>query len=164
MLDRGKCPQPLAHQCRRLSLLLLDLQMALCVLMDLSCLLIGMATSIPAKNCTTWDFVVHFWCSHWADIEYPSFLCVCMRVYKQTPTYQTNIRKNRETYKAKPLSLHLPKHSPPSQQQAMMMIAFITINSGAVLLIEGLCAQILYFRFEIIGGLRSHLLLFLFRK
>jgi len=35
-----------------------------------------------------------------------------------------------------------------------MMIAFITTNSGLVLLIEGLCAQILYFRFEIIGGLR----------
>jgi len=31
----------------------------------------------------------------------------------------------------------------------MMMIAFITINSGLVPLIEGLCAQILYFRFEI---------------
>ena len=32
----------------------------------------------------------------------------------------------------------------------MMMIAFITINSGLIPLIEGLCAQILYFRFEII--------------
>jgi len=42
----------------------------------------------------------------------------------------------------------------------MMMIAFITINSGLVPLIEGLCAPILYFRFKIIGGLRSHLLLF----
>ena len=43
----------------------------------------------------------------------------------------------------------------------MMMIAFITINSGLVPLIEGLCAQIHYLRFEIIrvGGLRSHLLL-----
>jgi len=37
----------------------------------------------------------------------------------------------------------------------MMMIAFITINSGLVPLIEGLCAQILYFRFEITGGLRA---------
>jgi len=43
----------------------------------------------------------------------------------------------------------------------MMMIAFITINSGLVTLIEGLCAKILYCRFEIIGGLSSHLLLFL---
>jgi len=34
-----------------------------------------------------------------------------------------------------------------------MMIAFITINSGLVPLIEGLCAQVL-FGFEIIGGLR----------
>jgi len=34
----------------------------------------------------------------------------------------------------------------------MMMIAFITINGGLVSLIESLCAQILYFRFEIIGG------------
>jgi len=41
-----------------------------------------------------------------------------------------------------------------------MMIASFTINSGLVPLIEGLCAQILYFRFQIIGGLRSHLLLF----
>jgi len=46
----------------------------------------------------------------------------------------------------------------------MMTIAFITINSGLVPLIEGLCAQIYYLRFEIIGGLRSHLFVFLFRK
>jgi len=46
----------------------------------------------------------------------------------------------------------------------MMLIAFITINSGLVPLIEGLCVQILYFRFEILGGLRSHLLLFFGRK
>jgi len=44
-----------------------------------------------------------------------------------------------------------------------MMIAFITINSGLVPLIEGLCAQILCSRFEIIGGLRSTFA-FLFRK
>jgi len=41
----------------------------------------------------------------------------------------------------------------------MMMIAFITINSGLVPLIEGLCTQISYLRFKIIGGLRLHLLL-----
>ena len=48
----------------------------------------------------------------------------------------------------------------------MMMIVLITINSGhgLVSLIEGLCARILYFRCEIIGGLRSHLLLFFFRR
>jgi len=46
----------------------------------------------------------------------------------------------------------------------MMMIAFITINGGLLPLIEGLCAQILYFRFEIIGGLRSHILLFFFER
>ena len=46
----------------------------------------------------------------------------------------------------------------------MMMITFITINSGLVPLIEGLSAQILYFRFEIIGVLSSHLLLFLFGR
>ena len=45
-------------------------------------------------------------------------------------------------------------------EEMMMMIAFITINSGVVPLIEGLCAQILFFRIEIIGGLRSHLRLF----
>jgi len=37
----------------------------------------------------------------------------------------------------------------------MTMIAFITINSDVVPLIEGLCAQILHFGFEIVGGLRS---------
>jgi len=42
----------------------------------------------------------------------------------------------------------------------MTMIAFITIKIGLVPLIEGLCAQILYFRFEIIDGLRSYLLRF----
>jgi len=46
----------------------------------------------------------------------------------------------------------------------MMMIAFITMNSGLVPLIEGLCAQIHYLRFEIIGGLQSHLLLFFFKR
>jgi hypothetical protein len=46
----------------------------------------------------------------------------------------------------------------------MMITAFITINSGLVPLVEGLCAQILYFRFEIIGGLRCHLLLFFFGR
>jgi len=44
------------------------------------------------------------------------------------------------------------------------MIAFITINSGLVPLIESLCAQNLYYRFEIIGGFRSHPLLFFFEK
>jgi len=34
-------------------------------------------------------------------------------------------------------------------QMDLMMIAFITISSGLVPLIEGLCAQILYFRFEL---------------
>jgi len=46
----------------------------------------------------------------------------------------------------------------------MMMIAFITINSGLVPLIEGLCNQILHSRFEIIDGLHSHILLFFFGR
>ena len=46
----------------------------------------------------------------------------------------------------------------------MMMIAFITIKSSLVPSIEGLCAQILELRFEIISGLRSHLLLFFFGR
>jgi len=46
----------------------------------------------------------------------------------------------------------------------MMMIAFISISSGLVPLIAGLWAQILFFGFEIIGGLCSHLLLFFFGK
>jgi len=45
----------------------------------------------------------------------------------------------------------------------MMMVAFITINSGLVPLIEGLCAQIFCFRFEIIGDLHSSFA-FLFHK
>ena len=44
----------------------------------------------------------------------------------------------------------------------MMMIAFLTIKSSLVPLIEGLCAQI-YFRFEI-SVVCSHLLLFFFVK
>jgi len=46
----------------------------------------------------------------------------------------------------------------------MMMIAFITIKSSLVPLIEGLCAQIQESRFEIIVGLCSHLLLFFFGR
>jgi len=46
----------------------------------------------------------------------------------------------------------------------MMMIAFITIKGGLVTIIEGLCAQICNFRFEIPGGFRSHHWLFFFRK
>ena len=45
---------------------------------------------------------------------------------------------------------------------SMMMIAFITIKSSLVPLIEGLCAQ-MYFRFEILV-VYSHLLLFFFVK
>jgi len=45
-----------------------------------------------------------------------------------------------------------------------MMIAFITIKSSLVPLIEGLCSQIYSFRFEIIGGLRSHPLIFFFER
>ena len=48
--------------------------------------------------------------------------------------------------------------------ETMMMIAFITINSVLVPLIEGLCAQIIYFKFDIIGGLRSHFLLLFFER
>jgi len=46
----------------------------------------------------------------------------------------------------------------------MMMIDFVTTNNGLVPLIEGLCAQILYCRFEIIGGLRPHFWLFFFGR
>jgi len=46
----------------------------------------------------------------------------------------------------------------------MVTIASMTINSGLVHLIEDLCAQILYFGFEIIGCLRSHLLLLFFDR
>ena len=46
----------------------------------------------------------------------------------------------------------------------MMSTAFIAINVGLVPLLEGLCAQILFFRSENIGGLRSHVLLFFFKR
>jgi len=51
-----------------------------------------------------------------------------------------------------------------NNSNSMMMIVFITINSGLVPLIKGLCTRIYYFRFEIIGGLRSHFLLFFFKR
>jgi len=46
----------------------------------------------------------------------------------------------------------------------MMMMALITIKGGLVPLIEGLCAQILNFRFEIIGDFAFTLFAFFFRK
>ena len=46
----------------------------------------------------------------------------------------------------------------------MMMIAFITIKSSLVPLIKGLCDLFQELRFEIIGGLHSHLLLFFFGR
>jgi len=55
-----------------------------------------------------------------------------------------------------------PTHRPQPNSLPMMMIAFITIKSSLVPLIEGLCAQI-YFRFEI-SVVCSHLLLFFFVK
>jgi len=55
----------------------------------------------------------------WTHIKYPSSLCVCTRVYKHTYAHHSNTRKNREIYKTNPLSLPLPKHSLPRQQQAL---------------------------------------------
>jgi len=53
---------------------------------------------------------------------------------------------------------HSPSKLTASDQilthQMMMLIAPITIKSGFVLLVEGLCAQILCCRFEIISSLR----------
>jgi len=46
---------------------------------------------------------------------------VCTRVYKHTHTHHPSTRKNREIYKTNPLSLPLPKHSIPHQQQALTM-------------------------------------------
>jgi len=46
----------------------------------------------------------------------------------------------------------------------MMMIAFITIKKWCIPLIEGLCARILYFRFEIIGGFAFTSFAFLFKR
>jgi len=46
----------------------------------------------------------------------------------------------------------------------MMTISFITIKSGLVPLIEGLCAQIIYFRSDIIGGFAFTSFAFLFGR
>ena len=54
----------------------------------------------------------------WAHIKYSSSLCVCTRV---TSTHPPTTRQNIEIYKTKPLSLPLPKHSLPRQQQAPTM-------------------------------------------
>ena len=69
---------------------------------------------------------VFFWFSRcpshtWAHIKYLSSLCVCTRIYEHTQTHHPNTRKNREIYKTNPLSLPLPKHSLPHQQQALTM-------------------------------------------
>ena len=53
-------------------------------------------------------------------------------------------------------------HEGATMVPPMMMIAFITIKSSLVPLIEGLCAQI-YFRFEI-SVVCSHFLFFFFVK
>jgi len=62
------------------------------------------------------------------------------------------------------LSLPLRHYRYYRKNLQMMMIAFITIKSSLVPLIEGLCTQIQELRLEIIGGLRSHLLLFFFGR
>ena len=59
-------------------------------------------------------------------------------------------------------SFHVTKSQVHLNSVLMMMIAFITIKSSLVPLIEGLCAQI-YSRFEI-SVVCSHLLLFFFVK
>ena len=64
-----------------------------------------------------------------------------------------------QTKNQKPLTLC---HSLSLTLILMMMIAFITIKSSLVPLIEGLCTQI-YFRFEI-SVVCSHILLFFFVK
>jgi len=70
--------------------------------------------------------------------------------------------KSRLTYSLVVLSQ--PRCMPSQLVGLMMMMAFITIHRGFVSLIEGLCAQIFYFRFEIISGLCSHPLLFFFER
>ena len=59
---------------------------------------------------------------------------------------------------------HIVRKLKAHRQNLMMMIAFMTVNSGLVPLIKGLCAQMYYLRFEMIGGVRSHLLLFFFGR
>jgi len=60
------------------------------------------------------------------------------------------------------LSRFLPAPGLYEVRVPVMIIAFITMDIGLVPLIEGLRAEILFSRFEIIGGLRSHLWLLFF--
>ena len=94
----------------------------------------------------------------WASKAW-GFVKICYREYIWIKWRgATSIVRNISLY---PTLLSITVH-----YNMMMMIAFITMNSGLVPSIEGLrwCAQILYFRFQIIGGLCSHLLLFFFKK
>ena len=77
------------------------------------------------------------------------YCCGCRRVSQKTAGVVNQVSKSDFSF----LSL---------DRLLMMMIAFITIKSSLVPLIEGLCAQI-YFRFEI-SVVCSHLLLFFFVK
>jgi len=86
---------------------------------------------------------------------------------KNDHTAETRITKPRFLIVIKLLELimdvnvNVSMHFHP-RSDILMMIAFITIKSSLVPLIEGLCAQI-YFRFEI-SVVCSHLLLFFFVK
>jgi len=70
--------------------------------------------------------------------------------------------KRRRKWIVPEMSRNIWEYFPMRSGPAMMMIAFITIKSSLVPLIEGLCAQI-YFRFEI-SVVCSHLVLFFFVK
>jgi len=76
---------------------------------------------------------------------------ICVYIYAYTCRH-TSIHSN----------MHESLNNTTFRGDLMMMIAFITIKSSLVPLIEGLCAQI-YFRFEI-SVVCSHLLLLFFVK
>ena len=85
-----------------------------------------------------------FWLSRcpshtWAHIKYPSSLCLCTRVYKHTHAHHPNTRKNSKVYKTKPLSLPLPKHSLPRQQQ-VRVAACVAVCCGVLRWVAVCCS------------------------
>jgi len=127
--------------------------MSTCVLCVCVCVLCACA-SIGAWVCVYVCFCVHECgqecrCSQSGCLVFVVNVCMCLRT---SVCVRVHVRARvRKHFAIKDLVERWLLY--------MMMIAFITINSGLIPLIEGICAQILYFRFEIIGSLRSHLLL-----
>ena len=91
-----------------------------------------------------------------------SFKSVAVGLVKARNSNRRPSRSRRLKKSKAPALIQVTEESSGLREEMMMMVAFITIKSSLVPLIEGLCAQI-YFRFEI-SVVCSHLLLFFFVK